>query len=74
MTLATASPRDRPFIMYSFHKAEKKQILKKKEDVVEAFVALCNDEKFRRLLVSQPRAIITRAEAWERTLQRVLDA
>jgi hypothetical protein len=42
--------------------------------VLDAFVGLAGDPKFRRLLVSQPKAVAARAEAWAKVLERVLEA
>ncbi len=58
--------------MYSFLQVDSKLVIEKKAAVKEAFVALCSDETFRRLLVTQPKAVVARAEAWQRALTKAL--
>jgi hypothetical protein len=41
--------------------------------VVQAFEELCADPKFRKLLVSQTKAVIARHEAVEVLLSSILD-
>ena len=63
--------------MYAFGTAsddDVARIMGRQTEVRAAFVALAGDAKFRRLLVSQPKAVAARAEAWARVLDRVLKA
>ena len=64
-------------VMYAFGTAtdaDAARIMSRPAEVRAAFVALAGDAKFRRLLVSQPKAVAARAEAWARVLERVLNA
>jgi hypothetical protein len=61
-------------VLYSLAQYEPEALLARKDAVLEAFVGLAGDPKFRRLLVSQPKAVAARAEAWAKVLQRVLAA
>ena len=61
-------------VLYSLAQVDAQLVLARKEAVLEAFVALAGDAKFRRLLVSQPKAVVARAEAWAKVLKRVLDS
>jgi len=60
-------------VMYAFATAgDPSHILARKEAVLAAFTGLAGDSKFRRLLVSQPKAVVARAEAWAKVLERAL--
>ena len=59
-------------VLYSMAQYEPAALLARRRSVREAFVALARDGKFRRLLVSQPKAVLARAEAWAKLLERVL--
>jgi hypothetical protein len=60
-------------VMYSLATAaDPNRLLARKEAVLAAFVGLAGDAKFRRLLVSQPKAVQARAEAWAKVLERAL--
>lgn len=59
-------------VMYSMAFADRARVLARKEAVLAAFMALAGDSKFKRLLVSQPKAVIARSEAWAKVLERVL--
>ena len=59
-------------VLYSMAQYEPAALLARRTSVREAFVALARDAKFRRLLVSQPKAVLARAEAWAKLLERVL--
>ena len=62
-------------VMYSMATvAEPERVIAKKEAVLAAFAALAGDPKFRRLLVSQPKAVVARAEAWDRVLKATIGA
>lgn len=64
-------------VMYTFgiaSDADAANVLAKRDAVRTSFIALASDAKFRRLLVSQPKAVVARAEAWARVLERVLKA
>lgn len=59
-------------LMFSLAQYRPEELLPHKELVQEAFVELAGDEKFRKLLVSQPKAVVARAAAWSRMLASVL--
>jgi hypothetical protein len=61
-------------VLYSLAQYDPGALLARKGAVLDAFVGLAGDPKFRRLLVSQPKAVAARAEAWAKVLERVLDA
>ncbi|KAK3246983.1 hypothetical protein CYMTET_43508 [Cymbomonas tetramitiformis] len=42
------------------------------EEIIESFVELTRDDKFRRLTISQPKAVVARHEAWESRLGAIL--
>lgn len=60
-------------VMFSLAGADQRKVRRRAEEVREAFVSLCADEKFRRLLVTKPKAIVARSEAWQRVLNRALE-
>lgn len=59
-------------LMFSLAQYNADELLPHKELVQEAFVELAGDDKFRKLLVSQPKAVVARAAAWSRMLSSVL--
>lgn len=61
-------------VMFSLAQYQPEQLLPYKDAVREAFVGLAGDVKFRKLLVSQPKAVVARAEAWGKVLSRVLSS
>jgi len=60
-------------VLYSFSLRDPKQVLKHKAEVAKALGELCADSKFRRLLVSQSKAVIARHEAMEIRLSNIMD-
>jgi len=59
-------------LLYSFALAEDEQILEKKDKVLEEFVKMAGEPTFRKMLVSQPKAILARHEAWNKALKTAL--
>ena len=59
-------------VMYSLAQHRPEELLPARDAVREAFVALAGDAKFRRLLVSQPKAVVARAEAWGMVMARAM--
>ena len=51
-------------VMYAFAGRSEKEVLPRREKVLAAFIKLAGSPTFKRLLVSQPKAVEARAEAW----------
>ena len=51
-------------VMYSFAGRTAEEVLPNRERIMAAFIKLASGPTFRRLLVSQPKAVVARAEAW----------
>lgn len=51
-------------IMYAFAGRTEEEIVPNRERIMAAFIKLASGPTFRRLLVSQPKAVVARAEAW----------
>ena len=59
-------------VMYSMAQHGPEQLLPHKEALLEAFVNFAADPKLRKLLVSQPKAVMARAEAWDAVLRATI--
>mmetsp|Transcript_19241 Transcript_19241/g.31144 ORF Transcript_19241/g.31144 Transcript_19241/m.31144 type:complete len:178 (-) Transcript_19241:75-608(-) len=51
-------------VMYSFAGRTEEEVVPNRERIMAAFTKLASGPSFRRLLVSQPKAVVARAEAW----------
>lgn len=51
-------------VMYSFAGRTEEEVLPNRERIMGAFIKLASGATFRKLLVSQPKAVVARAEAW----------
>lgn len=52
--------------------ADPAAVLARRGEVAAAWAGLCRDERFRKLLVSTPKAVLARASAWDRVFAAVL--
>ena len=59
-------------LLHSLAGVDADAVRARKGAVVAAYVALGGDAKFRKLLVSQPKAVVARSAAWAKVLERVL--
>lgn len=59
-------------LMHSLATCDPAAVLSRRDAVAAAFSRLASNPKFRRLLVSQPKAVVARAAAWDRVLAGVL--
>jgi hypothetical protein len=51
-------------VMHAFAGRTPEEVLPNKERIMAAFIKLAGGKTFRKLLVSQPKAVAARAEAW----------
>lgn len=51
-------------VMYAFAGRTEEEILPNRERIMAAFIKLASSSTFRRLLMSQPKAVVARADAW----------
>ena len=58
-------------VMYAFTQVDREAVLANKEAVLKAFVEMLGEQGYRRKLLSQPKAVVTRHEEW---LPRLLEA
>lgn len=59
-------------LLYSFALAEEEQVVEKKDKVLEEFVKMAGEPTFRKMLVSQPKAILARHEIWSKALKKAV--
>jgi len=60
-------------VMYSLIDKEPKVILQHKEEIVDALVELMQDPTFKKLMVSQAKAVVARHEVWDERLTAIIE-
>ena len=58
-------------VMFSFAGRSVEQVLQNKEKIMAAFIGLAGSKSFKKLLVSNPKCVVARAEAWGAVLDTI---
>ena len=58
-------------VMHAFAGRTEEEVLPNKERILAAFIKLAGGASFRRLLVSQPKAVVARADAWGTVMDQI---
>ena len=57
--------------MYAFAGRSEEEIIPNREKIMAAFIKLAGSAAFRKLLVSQPKAVVARAEAFGNVMDTI---
>ena len=58
-------------VMHAFAGRTEEEVLPHREHILAAFIKLAGGATFRRLLVSQPKAVVARAAAWATVMDQI---
>ena len=59
-------------LMFSLSKIDAEKALSKKDSILAAWINLNNSNEFAKLTVSTPRSLVSRAELWQKALDKIL--